>query len=470
MWGKIVWENNRLKEIIGMKIIIVGDGKVGLTLTEQLSVEGHDLVVIDSNAEVLQDSLETFDVMVVNGNGASLSVLQQAGVQEADLLIAATSLDEINLLSCMTAKKMGCGRTIARVRNPEYKEQVSQFGPDFGISLVINPEEAAAREIYHTLQFPSSIKREFFARSKIELVELKIPADSPVVGQPLTNLYRLSKLKVLVCAVDRNGEVFIPGGDFILRESDIIYVTSETAKLAALIKFLGIETQKIRDVMIIGGGQIAYYLAQRLASSNINLKIIEKDYEKCVRIAEHFPKALVIHGDGSGYKLLEKEGIGKMDSVISLIGIDEFNMIISMYAQNLNVQKVITKIDRTENFGIFKKLGMESIVCPKLIVCNDVLRYVRAMNIRTEKTLRTLLRLLDGRVEALEFIAAEDTMYLNTPLKKVSLIPETLVACVVHKGKVLFPGGEDHIEHGDYVIIISAAKNRVKKLNDIFVK
>ena len=197
-----------------MKVIIVGDGKVGLTLTEQLSVEGHDLVVIDSNAEVLQDALETFDVMVVSGNGASLHVLREAEAQNADLLIAATSLDEINLLSCMTAKKMGCGRTIARVRNPEYKEQIAHFGQEFGISMVINPEEAAAREIYHILQFPSSIKREFFARSKIELVELKVPATSPVVGQPLMHLYRLSKLKVLVCAIERNGEVFIPGGDF----------------------------------------------------------------------------------------------------------------------------------------------------------------------------------------------------------------------------------------------------------------
>lgn len=453
-----------------MKVIIVGDGKVGLTLTEQLSVEGHDLVVIDSNAEVLQDALETFDVMVVSGNGASLHVLREAEAQNADLLIAATSLDEINLLSCMTAKKMGCGRTIARVRNPEYKEQIAHFGQEFGISMVINPEEAAAREIYHILQFPSSIKREFFARSKIELVELKVPATSPVVGQPLMHLYRLSKLKVLVCAIERNGEVFIPGGDFVLQAGDMIYVTSETTKLAALVKFLGIETQKIRDVMLIGGGQIAYYLAQRLAGSNINLKIIEKDYEKCVRLAERFPKALIIHADGSGHKLLEKEGIGQMDAVISLIGIDEFNMIISMYAKNLNVQKVITKIDRTENSEIFKKLGMDSVVCPKLIVCNDVLRYVRAMDLRSEKSIRTLLRLLDGRVEAIEFIAADDTMYLNTPLKNVSLIPETLVACILHRGKVIFPGGEDHIERGDYVIVISAAHNRVKRLNDIFKK
>lgn len=453
-----------------MKIIIVGDGKVGLTLTEQLSREGHDLVVIDSNAEVLQDSLESFDVMVVSGNGASSRVLKEAGVQDADLLIAATSLDEINLLSCMTAKKLGCGRTIARVRNPEYKEQIAQFGHDFGISMVINPEEAAAREIYHMLQFPSSIKREFFAKSKIELVKLKVPANSLVVGQPLTNLYKLSKLKVLVCAVDRGGEVFIPGGNFILRAGDLIYVTSETAKLAALIKFLGIETQKIRDVMLIGGGQIAYYLAKWLSASNMNLKIIEKNYEKCVRLAENFPRALVIHGDGSAYKLLEKEGIGKMDSVISLIGIDEFNMIISMYAQNLNVQKVITKIDRTENSEIIKKFGMESIVCPKLIACNDVLRYVRAMDIRSENTIRTLLRLLDGRVEALEFTVTEDTMNLNTPLKDVPLIRETLVACIVHRGRVLFPGGDDHIERNDSVIIISSAKNRIKRLNDIFVK
>ena len=453
-----------------MKIIIVGDGKVGLTLTEQLSLEGHELVVIDSNAAVLQEALETYDVMVVSGNGASYEVLKEAGAGEADLLIAATSLDEINLLSCITAKKMGCGRTIARVRNEEYKEQIKLYGHDLGISMTINPELAAAREIYHILQFPSSIKREFFAKSRIEIVELKVSEQSPSVGKSLISLYKNARIKVLVCAVDRDGKIYIPTGDFVLMAGDILYVTAETRNLEMLIKYLGIETPKIKDVLMIGGGQISRHLAAMLAHTNMRVEIIEQDLEKCQELAEQFPKALIVHGDGSIQKLLEREGIGQTDAVLCLTGIDEINIIISMYAKHMQVQKVITKIDRTEDNGIFKKVGMESIVCPKRIACNHVLRYVRAMDNREENSIRTLLRLLDGRVEALEFIADEDTLHLGVPLKNMTLREGVLIACITHNGNISFPGGENFISQGDTVIVISIAENRIKCINDIFPK
>ena len=452
-----------------MKIIIVGDGKVGLTLTEQLSQEGHELVVIDSNDTVLQEALETYDVMVVSGNGASYDVLKEAGAADADLLIAATSLDEINLLSCITARKMGCERTIARVRSGDYLEQLKLFGHDLGISTTINPELAAAREIYHILQFPSSIKREFFAKSRIEMVELKLSENSPSVGKSLIDLYKSTKVKVLICAVDRDGKVYIPTGDFVLMAGDIIYVTAETRKLEALIKYLNIEMPKIRSVMIIGGGQVTQHLAQMLSGS-MRVEIIEQNYERCQELAEKFPKALVVNGDGSVPKLLEREGISRTDAVLCLTGIDEINIIISMYAQNMRVKKVITKVDRTEDNTIFKKVGMDSIVCPKRIACNDVLRYVRAMDNRKENSIRTLLRLLDGRVEALEFIADDDTQHLNVPLKNMSLRDGILLACITHQGNIVFPGGEDCIQSGDAVIVISIAENRIKQLNDIFPK
>lgn len=453
-----------------MKIIIIGDGKVGLTLVEELSSEGHEIVVIDNNAQVLQEALETYDVMVVTGNGASYEVLKEAGAESADLVIAATSLDEINFLSCITAKKMGCGRTIARIRNEEYREQLKRYGRELGINMIINPELSAAKEIYHILQFPSSIKREFFAKSRIELMELKIRKNSPAVGESLIDLYKNSKVKVLVCAVDRGGEVYIPKGDFVLKAEDIIYVTAETRNLVALIRYMKIETPKIKDLMIIGGGQISRHLAEMLSHSKMRVEIIEQDYKKCESIAEQFPKTLVVNGDGSLPKLLEREGIGRTDAVLCLTGIDEINIIISMYAMNMQVPKVIAKVDRTEDNTIFKKVGMDSIVCPKRLACNSVLRYVRAIDNREENSIRTLIRLLDGKVEAMEFIAEEDTKNMGVPLKEWTLRKGILIACINHMGEIIFPGGEHSIHKGDSIVVVSLAENRIKRLNDIFPK
>ena len=406
-----------------MKIIVVGDGKVGLTLTEQLSKEEHDIVVIDKNPTVLQNSQETFDVMVVPGNGASRQVLLEAGAQDADLVIAATSADEINLLCCLTAKKLGCTHTIARVRNPEYAGQLVFLKDELGLSMVINPEATAAREMFQILQFPSFLNRDRFAKGRVEIVELKVEKGCTIIGKYLHELHENAKVKVLVCAVERGEQVYIPSGNFKIEEGDKIHVTAETRDLTKLIHYLGIPLPKMRDVVIVGGSRLGYYLANMLIQSGVKVKIIEIDYERCLQLSELLPRALIINGDGCQQKLLNEEVYGKADAVISLLNIDEVNLVISMYAKKLGVPKVIAKIDRIEYMNVFKSFTEESFISPKNLICNDVLRYVRAVGNSGEGSMLTLYRLIGDQVEAIEFLAGKDTHFLGVPFSKVPMRP-----------------------------------------------
>ena len=413
-----------------MKIIVVGDGKVGLTLTEQLSKEEHDIVVIDKNPTVLQNSQETFDVMVVPGNGASRQVLLEAGAQDADLVIAATSADEINLLCCLTAKKLGCTHTIARVRNPEYAGQLVFLKDELGLSMVINPEATAAREMFQILQFPSFLNRDRFAKGRVEIVELKVEKGCTIIGKYLHELHENAKVKVLVCAVERGEQVYIPSGNFKIEEGDKIHVTAETRDLTKLIHYLGIPLPKMRDVVIVGGSRLGYYLANMLIQSGVKVKIIEIDYERCLQLSELLPKALIINGDGCQQKLLNEEVYGKADAVISLLNIDEVNLVISMYAKKLGVPKVIAKIDRIEYMNVFKSFTEESFISPKNLICNDVLRYVRAVGNSGEGSMLTLYRLIGNQVEAIEFLAGKDTHFLGVPFSKVPMRPNLLIASI----------------------------------------
>ena len=322
-----------------MQIIIVGDGKVGVALTEQLSSEGHDITVIDSNPKVLEQSLESYDVMVVHGNGASIGVLKEAGVEDAHLLIAATSRDETNLLTCIVAKKLGAKHTIARVRNPEYAEQLVLMRDELGLSMTINPELAAAREIHHLLQFPSFLKRDSFAKGRVEIVEIHVGEDSKLAGIPLNRLYEIARVRVLVCVVERGGTVHIPDGSFTLQAGDNIYVTADSQDLAQLIKHLGIVKQKVRNAIIVGGSRIAYYLAMRCLHAGLGVKIIEQNHERCVELAELLPSAVIIEADGSRQDILAAEGISSTDAVITLTNMDEENLIISMYASHIRGAK-----------------------------------------------------------------------------------------------------------------------------------
>ena len=441
-----------------MKIVIVGDGKVGFALTAQLAQEGHDIIVIDNNKKVLQESAEQLDVMVVHGNGAGVKAQKQAGVEDADLLIAATSADEINLLCCIVARKLGSAHTIARVRNPEYVEQIYFLKDELGLSMTINPERAAAREISRLLQFPSFLKRDSFAKGRAEIVEMVIKEGSVLEDKLLSELYQIAKVQVLVCAVKRGGRAYIPDGSFRLMRGDRIFVTAPTHNLARLIKHLGLQTQKIREVILVGGSSIAYYLAMDLFLNGIRVKIIESQADRCLELAELLPKAMIIHGDGANQSVLLAEGIEKTDALVTLTNLDEENFLVSMYANYLKVPKVITKINRTEFNDIFQDKGIDCVVSPKLLTANDIVRYVRAMQNKTGDSMITLHRIADDMAEAMEFPVTEETRHLGETLIKIRLRPNILIACINRRGKIIIPKGDDTIELNDTVIVVTTAE------------
>ncbi len=451
-----------------MKIVIVGDGKVGFALIKRLSQEGHDVVVIDSNRKILQESQEALDVAVVDGNGASVEVQREAGVETADLLIAATSGDETNLLCCMVARKLGCRHTIARVRNPDYDQQIRFLKEELGLSMVVNPEKAAALEIFRLLQFPSFLKRDSFAKGMVELVEIKIKPGNELADKRLDQFRSVANVNALVCAVEREGNITIPKGDFTLRLGDKINIAVETADLVRLIKNLGIYTPKAGHVMIVGGSRTAKYLAQRLMKSKVRLTIIERDMERCMQLSESLPGASIIHGNGTVQELLLSEGIETTDAVVTLTGIDEENLIISMFANFIGVPKSITKINRTEYLSVYENTGIDSIVSPKLLTANEIVRYVRAMEDTTGGSVVTLYRIVDGKAEALEFSVKGEGGFAGVPLSRLTLRKDVLVAAIIRARRVIIPTGADVMLKGDTVIVVTTADHSIGDLKDIF--
>lgn len=451
-----------------MKIVIAGDGKVGLELTRQLLREGHDVVVIDSKLEALRTELDQYDVMTVQGNAAAMQTLRQAGVENAELLIAATSADETNILCCLVAKKLNSAlHTIARVRNPEYAEQLYTMRQELGLSMHINPELSAAREIFRLLQFPSFLHRDTFAKGRVEIVELRIDAHSRLKDIPLSALYRIARVKVLVCAVLHAGQVTIPNGSYVLQEGDHIYVTARAVNLAQLIKNLGVSTQKVRQAILVGGGRIGYYLADRLLGAGVAVKIIEKDRAQAAFLAQMLPKASVIIGDGSQQSLLEGEGLCGADALVTLTGMDEENIVISMYGQTVGVRKIITKINRLEYSHVFADMGVGSVVSPKELCSTEIVRYVRAMQAKTGSVL-ALHRIADGAAEALEFSVDETVRWCNTPLKDVPVQKGVLISCITHRGETIIPDGTACFRQGDTVIVVATSESVFLHMNDIF--
>ena len=451
-----------------MRIIVVGDGKVGLAITAQLAREGHNLLVIDSDSNVLERSAEEYDVMVVHGNAASLPVLREAEVHSADLLIAATSTDETNILTCIFANKLGARHTIARVRNPEYSEQLVMLRDELGLSMTVNPELAAAEEAYHVLQFPSFLARDTFARGRVEIVELKIDRESKLKDTPLKSLYSIVDVKVLVCAVERKNSVYIPNGEFFLREGDKIYVTADTNDLVKLVRSLNIAKRKTKNVMIIGGSRIAYYLAVMLLKSGIGVKIIEKNKQRCLELADILPKAVIIHGDGNRQRLLLEEGIRETDALVTLTDIDEQNLFLSLYGTHVGVQKVITKVNQTEYAEIIGDMGVESVISPKLLCATEIVRYVRAMADTIGGSVITMHEMANGKAYALEFRATDKTRYLDMPLTQIPIRRSFLLACIIRSGKAIIPRGSDVIRQNDTVIVVSSSEEAVVDLNEIF--
>lgn len=451
-----------------MNIIIAGDGEVGSTLTRLLSAEGHDVTVIDCDPKVLEASQEQFDVMSIQGNCASMDVLLQAGAKDAELLIAVTDADEVNLLCCATAHGINNKlHTIARIRNPEYTHQMFAFRDIFGLSMSINPEKMAATEIERLLKYPGFLKRDSFANGRTEIVELRVDANSKLCNVALMDLNSIVKCRVLVCAVLRGGTAVAPRGNFVLREGDRIFVTAPTHNLTTLLRNLGIITRRVRRVILSGGGRVSFYLASLLEKHGISVQLIEQNPERCQDLAAQLPKSSIIHGDSTDQALLDSEGLADADAMVSLTGLDELNMIISLYGQSRGVPQVITKLSRMENRNMIDSLGLGSVVCPKELCCNTIARYVRAMQNQSGAAI-SVHAIADGQAEAVEFLVDETTKFCNTPLKDIKLKPNVLVVSITHHDKTEIPGGDSTFQKGDIVVLVTSGQTTIRQLNDIF--
>ncbi len=451
-----------------MRIVIIGCGKVGVALARTLSQEGHDITVIDMNRDVLEQNEERLDVMICEGNATNVSIQRQAEVNTADLVIAVTGADEVNLICCMIAKKLGCLHTIARVRNPEYYDAYSLLRNELGLSMAVNPERLAAREIYGLLRYPSLLKRDVFAKGRAEIVELPVRAGSKLDGMQLHQLYLSLKVRILVCAVERNNVVYIPNGSFSLSANDRIFVTAPSESLLTLIRFTGLETFKVRSAMILGGSRIGFYLSQMLMKSGVSVKVIDNDADHCNYLSESLEDATIVHADGTSFDQLLAEGLEETDALISLMNVDEQNIVISMMANNLHVPKVITKINRTEYSEILGTAGIECVITPKALVSNEILRYVRAMKNSEGYEVLALTRMIDDKVEALEFQVDKTTWYTDQPLKSIPLLKNLLVAAINHTGNVSIPSGDSMFSAGDTIIVVTTAERSLATINDIF--
>ena len=451
-----------------MNIIIAGNGKVGATLARQLSAEGYDLTVIDSDQAVLEETIARYDVMAVNGNCASMPILVQAGVKDADLLIAATSEDEINLLCCTTAHALNPKlHTIARIRNPEYTDQIYEMRDTFGLSMTVNPEKRSAQEIERLLQYPGFLRRDIFARGRAEIVELRVDASSKLCNVSLMEMANIVRCRTLVCAVLRNGSALVPSGNFVFQEGDRVFVTAPTENLTILLKNLGIITRRVRRVMLCGGGRVTYYLARLLKKSGIQVRIIEADEARAKELDALLSGVEISCGDASNLELLNSEGLGSCDALVALTGYDELNMILSLYASSQGVSQVITKLSQVDNRSVIDSLSLDRVVCPKDLCCNAIVRYVRAMQNQTGAAL-SVHAIADGQVEAMEFRADENTKHCGVPLKKLKRRANVLIACIIHGSQTEIPNGDSTFENGDTLVVVTSGRGVIKQINDIF--
>ncbi|NLL38353.1 MAG: Trk system potassium transporter TrkA [Clostridiales bacterium] len=449
-----------------MRIVIVGCGKVGSALVEQLSAEGHDIVVIDSDKETVDGMANMYDVIGIYGNGASHPVQEEAEVSKADLLIATTSFDELNMLCCLSAKKMGAGNTIARIRNPEYFAQLDFLREELGLSMHINPEYATAGEIFRTLRFTSAQKIETFANGMIEIAEIRVTEDSVMSGLRLKDFGKVFDVKALVCAVQRVDSIFIPDGNFVLESGDKISLVAAPDQAEKIFEKIGHVRKKLRNVFIIGGSRIGFYLAQMLLSTGAGVKIIDNDDKRARYISEELPKATVILGDGTDQELLHEEGIGNADALVALTGVDEENVIISMYANYMKVEKVVAKVNRSGMLSLLDNIGLDNIVSPKLITANMIIQYVRAMKNTLGSNVETLYKIARGKAEALEFIARQASDVIGVPLKKLKTRKNLLIAGIIRGNQAIIPNGEDRILMGDRVVVVTT-NTRLDDLSDI---
>lgn len=450
-----------------MKIVIIGDGKVGYKLAEHLSEDNYDVVLIDSNEDKLKEALNNLDINCFAGDGVSVEVQAEAGVPEADLVIACASTDELNMLSCLVAKRLGAKHTIARVRNPLYYQQIDILKEDLHLSMVINPEFAVANEIARNLIFPAASKVETFVKGRLELVEFPVRENSPVIGYRLADIYSKFQIKLLICAIQRGAEVYIPDGEFVIEEGDKLHIAATHKEIEQFFNRLGNRKRRMKNILICGGGRVGFYLAKKLCMMGMDVKIIEHNQKRCEELCEELPKVTIIHGDATDHDLLLEEGVREADALIALTGVDEENIIMGLFAKKQGVHKIIAKVNEDSRAQMVEGLGIDSIVSAKTATVDAIFSYVRArQNSLASANIESMYRLVDDRVEALEFVVKEDTKYTNIALKDLKTKPNNLIACIGRKRQTIIPSGHDSIQVGDTVVVITKEK-KVQDITDI---
>lgn len=450
-----------------MNIVVVGCGKIGAAVLASLVAEGHDVTALDMDAKVLEDIANVYDVMTVCGSGVDYSTLEEAGVADAELFLAMTVSDELNMMSCFLARRMGARHTAARIGNPHYMGRGLGFiKQQMGISMFINPDQMTAAEIFNTLKLPSGIRSEYFSRRNFEMIEMRIRDDSPLSGLKLHQIRSRVKAKFLVCVVRRGEEVFIPDGNFEIQAGDVINLTASPSEVEKLLKACGYLEKSSRSVMILGGSGTAYYLGKMLTEIRNSVKIIEKDRQRCRELCEAIPQAVVINGDGAKQEILMEEGLLSTDAFVSLTGIDEENILMSIFASSQNVPKSLTKVDRNEFKSMAQKLGLDNIVSPRDLISNSIVQYARALENSLGSNVETLYKLMEGAAEALEFNVRPGFKKVQIPLKYLELKPDILVGGIIRGRKTIIPDGDDVIMTGDRVIVIAAGQ-RLYDLADI---
>lgn len=439
----------------GLQIIIVGCGKVGMTLVEQLSQEGHDITIIDKNADIVQSMSSLHDVMGIVGNGASYSTQMEAGIESTDLIIAVTDSDELNLLCCIIAKRVGDCAAIARVRTPDYSKEAGYLREKLGLTMIINPELEASAEAARILYLPTALEVNSFAHGQAEMVKFKVTEGNKLAGNTIALLGTDITENIVICAVERNGKVYIPSGNFQVEAGDVISFVASRMMARTFLNNIGFKTNQVKDTMIIGGGNAAYYLAKQLLHMGTSVKIIESDRSRCEQLSILLPKAIIINGDGSSEELLKEEGIQYAESFVPLTGIDEENIMLTMYAKNVSNAKVITKINRMAFRSVINRLDLGSVIYPRYITSEAIIAYVRAKKDSMDSNIETLYHMFDHRVEAIEFRVYEKSAVTGIPLKNLSLKEDLLISFINRNGKIIIPSGHDSIEMGDTVMIVT---------------
>ena len=451
-----------------MKIVIIGLGTIGRTILKNLSADDHRITIIDEDKEKIETLIERYDVSGVVGNGACYDIQREAGVRGADLAIVLTGSDELNIFACLVAKQLGVKNTIARVRNPDYRKQIMEMQDELGISMIVNPEKDTANEIFNLINLPSIAQIDHFTNGRVLLVEILAEKGCSLIGQTLISIGRSLTTKVLICAVQRDHEVIIPTGNFVIQEGDKIHLTADAKTLRDFLSEVNLFKSPLKNIMIIGGSKIAYYLADELSRKKYKIKLIESNKQHAEELADILPRVTVIHGNGTQHDLLLEEGIEAVDAFVALAHNDEENMVLSMFAHKMKVKKPITQIKSDDLYGMLDELGINNIVSPKSIVSDRIISYIRAIANKRGSNVLTLYRLVNNQVEALEFFAKKQERRLyDRPLKELKIKENCLIASIIRQNEVIIPNGNSVIKQGDNVIVVTTHKN-FDDLTDIF--